>query len=103
MYWRSQGYSDSAIGLLFALCIVAEILLFARGRKLIERLGPPGLTACAATASIVRWSLTACELPTPLLAAVQVLHAATFAMQHLSAMQVLSRCIPPERAATAHP
>jgi PPP family 3-phenylpropionic acid transporter len=35
------------------------------------------------------------------LAAVQVLHAATFAMQHLSAMLVLSRTIPPERAATA--
>ncbi len=31
----------------------------------------------------------------------QLLHAATFAMQHLSAMLVLSRAIPPERAATA--
>ena len=35
------------------------------------------------------------------LATMQLLHAATFAMQHLSAMQVLSRTIPPERAATA--
>ena len=31
----------------------------------------------------------------------QLLHAATFAMQHLSAMLVLSRAVPPERAATA--
>jgi MFS transporter, PPP family, 3-phenylpropionic acid transporter len=35
------------------------------------------------------------------LAAVQLLHAATFAMQHLSAMLVLSRSVPPERAGTA--
>ena len=36
-----------------------------------------------------------------MLAVVQLLHAASFAMQHLSAMLVLSRTIPPERAATA--
>ena len=31
----------------------------------------------------------------------QLLHAATFAIQHLSAMLVLSSSVPPERAATA--
>ena len=30
-----------------------------------------------------------------------MLHAGTFAMQHLSSMLVLSRAVPPERAATA--
>lgn len=101
LFWRAQGYSDTLIGLLIAEGIVAEILLFARGRKLVERLGPAGLTACAAAASVVRWSVTAMAPPLPLLAAVQFLHAATFAMQHLSAMLVLSRSVPPERAATA--
>ena len=101
LFWRAQGYSDTLIGLLIAEGIVAEILLFARGRRLVERLGPAGLTACAAAASLVRWSVTAMAPPLPVLAAVQLLHAATFAMQHLSAMLVLSRTIPPERAATA--
>jgi PPP family 3-phenylpropionic acid transporter len=68
---------------------------------LVERLGPAGLTACAASASLIRWSVTACAPPLTVLAAVQLLHAATFAMQHLSAMLVLSRAMPPERAATA--
>ena len=101
LFWRSQGYSDTMIGLLIAEGIVAEILLFARGRAVVERLGPAGLTACAAAASVVRWSVTAMAPSLPILAAVQVLHAATFAMQHLSAMLVLSRSVPPERAATA--
>ncbi len=101
LFWRAQGYSDTLIGLLIAEGIVAEVLLFARGRKLVERLGPAGLTACAAAASLLRWSVTAMAPSLPLLAAVQLLHAATFAMQHLSAMLVLSRCVPPERAATA--
>jgi MFS transporter, PPP family, 3-phenylpropionic acid transporter len=101
LFWRAQGYSDTLIGLLLAEGIVAEVLLFARGRKLVERLGPSGLTACAAGASVVRWTVTAMAPPLPVLAAVQLLHAATFAMQHLSAMLVLSRGVPPERAATA--
>ncbi len=101
LFWRSQGFSDTMIGLLIAEGIVAEILLFARGRRLIERLGPAGLTACAAGASVVRWTVTAMAPPLLILAVVQLLHAATFAMQHLSAMLVLSRFVPNERAATA--
>ncbi len=64
-------------------------------------MGPAGLTACAAGASVVRWTVTAMGPPLPVLAAVQLVHAATFAMQHLSAMLVLSRFVPAERAATA--
>ncbi len=101
LFWRSQGMSDTMIGLLIAEGIVAEILLFARGRRLVEKLGPAGLTACAAAASVLRWSITAFAPPLPVLMAVQLVHAATFAMQHLSAMLVLSRFVPAERAATA--
>jgi MFS transporter, PPP family, 3-phenylpropionic acid transporter len=93
--------SDAVIGLLMAEAIIAEIALFAWGRGLIERLGPAGLTACAAGASALRWSVTALAPPLTVLAAIQLLHAATFAMQHLSAMLLLSRAVPPERAATA--
>ena len=101
LLWRSQGLSDQTIGLLLAEGIVVEILLFWRGRRLIERLGPSGLTACAAMASIVRWSAIAFSPGLPMLVAVQLLHAATFAMQHLSSMLLLGRAVPPERAATA--
>jgi PPP family 3-phenylpropionic acid transporter len=101
LFWRSRGLSDTVIGLLIAEGIVAEIILFARGRRLIERLGPAGLTVSAAAASVLRWTITAFAPPLPVLAAVQLLHAATFAMQHLSAMLVLSRFVPTERAATA--
>jgi PPP family 3-phenylpropionic acid transporter len=101
IYWRSQGIGDATIGLLFAEGIIAEIALFLRGRRLVERLGPAGLTACAAAAAVVRWTGMALAPPLPVLALLQLLHAATFAMQHLAAMMLLSRSVPPERAATA--
>jgi PPP family 3-phenylpropionic acid transporter len=101
LYWRSQGISDTTIGLLLAECIVAEVLLFARGRAVVERLGPAGLTGCAAAASVLRWGVSSLVLPVPILALIQPLHAATFGMQHLSAMMMLSRFVPTDRAATA--
>lgn len=101
LFWRSQGFSDTVIGLLLAEGIIMEILLFARGRRLIAYLGPAGLTFCAALACAIRWGVTAASPPLAILALIQLLHAATFAMQHISAMTVLSRHVPVERAATA--
>ena len=96
-----QGIGDATIGLLFAEGIIAEIALFLRGRRLVERLGPAGLTACAAARRCGALDGTALAPPLPVLALLQLLHAATFAMQHLAAMMLLSRTVPPERAATA--
>lgn len=101
LYWRSQGIGDRTIGLLFAEAIIAEIALFLRGRRLIEWLGPAGLTACAALAALIRWTGTAFAPPLYVLFLLQFLHAGTFAMQHLSSMMMLTRFVPPERAATA--
>jgi MFS transporter, PPP family, 3-phenylpropionic acid transporter len=99
--WKAQGIGDRTIGLLFAEAIIAEILLFLRGRRIVEWLGPAGLTACASVAAVIRWSAIAAAPSLPVLFALQPLHAATFAMQHLSAMVLLSRYVAPERAATA--
>ena len=79
---------------------MAEVALFIWGRALVERLGPARLTALAAGSSVLRWTLTAFVTEVPALAAVQLLHAGTFALQHLSAMLVL-RTLPAARAGTA--
>jgi PPP family 3-phenylpropionic acid transporter len=72
LYWRAQGLRDSVIGLLIAEEIIAEVGLFAWGRRLVEHLGPVGLTACAATASLIRWSITAFAPPLVVLARLPV-------------------------------
>lgn len=100
LHWRASGINDAVIGLLIAEGIVAEIALFIWGRNLVERLGPPGLTGVAAACCILRWMVTAFTVSVPVLASVQLLHAGTFACQHLSAMLVL-RTLPPRRAALA--
>lgn len=100
LHWRAAGLGDATIGLLIAEGIVAEVALFLWGRRLVERLGPAGLTGVAALAFAVRWSAMAFIVDWPALAVLQLLHAATFACQHLSAMLVLRR-LPAERAGMA--
>ena len=100
LHWRAAGVSDALIGLLIAEGIVAEIALFVWGRRLVEWLGPARLTGIAASACLLRWTLTAVTSSVPLLATIQLLHAGSFACQHLSNMLVL-RTIPAPRAALA--
>jgi PPP family 3-phenylpropionic acid transporter len=101
LHWRSLGLSDTAVGLLIAEGIVMEIVLFVWGGRWTARLGPARLTALAASGCLLRWTVLAFATTWPVLAAVQVLHAVTFAMQHLSAMTMLTRHAPPGRAAGA--
>jgi len=79
---------------------VVEVLLFLWGGRLAARLGPAGLATAAASAGVVRWSVTAETTWLPALAAVQLLHAVTFGAQHLGSMRVLAT-LPPGQAATA--
>jgi MFS transporter, PPP family, 3-phenylpropionic acid transporter len=101
LYWRSLGYSETTIGLLWAEGVVAEILLFWQGRWLLARLGPAGLMALGGAAGVVRWSLTGFVSWLPLIWLLQALHALTFGASHLGAMHYLVRTVPPSAAATA--
>ncbi len=101
IWWRQAGLGDGAIGLLIAEGIVMEIALFTWGGRWVARLGPARLTALAAAGCIVRWTALGFTTALPVLATVQLLHAATFAMQHLSAMAMLGRHVPGSRRAAA--
>jgi PPP family 3-phenylpropionic acid transporter len=101
LHWRTHGVHEGTIGLLWAEGVLSEIILFFLARPMAERLGPPGLIAVAATAAVLRWSVIGTTTAVPWLVAAQALHGATYGMTHLSAMLLLSRTIPPAKAAVA--
>jgi PPP family 3-phenylpropionic acid transporter len=100
LYWTSLGYDGSTIGILWAEGVIAEIVLFALGARLVARLGPARLLVLAGAAGIVRWGLTAEAVQLPALLALQLLHALTFGAAHLAAMHFLARTLPPALSAT---
>ncbi len=101
LHWQAAGLGAGLIGGLWAVGVLAEVALFLWGRGLVARLGPLGLSLAAAGAGVLRWGVTALTVDPWLLVPAQMLHAATFGMQHLATMAVLSRVVPPAEAGTA--
>lgn len=101
LYWRSLGYSPALIGCLWAEGVVAEILLFWQGGRLLAHLGPLGLMALGGGAGILRWSLMGLASSPAGFAALQLLHAFTFGASQLGAMMFLARTVPPSAGASA--
>ncbi len=100
LYWRSLGFTGTEIGALWAIGVIAEILLFSISGRVVARLGPLRLIAVAATAAIVRWALFPSLLHFHEFLAVQVLHGLTFGAAHLGLVHHVAQSVP-ERLAGA--
>jgi MFS transporter, PPP family, 3-phenylpropionic acid transporter len=100
--WQAAGLAPETVGLLWAVAVAAEVVVFfLLGRLLLARLGPGGLSALAAAAGALRWAVMAVTAWPPAMFLVQPLHGLTFAALHLAAMAVLARAVPGRLAATA--
>lgn len=100
LHWQAAGLNEVTIGGLWAWGVLAEVVLFAAGGRLVARLGPRGLLLVAGGAGVVRWAMLAATTAWPLLIAAQTLHAATFGAAHLAAMHFISRNAPASSNAT---
>jgi PPP family 3-phenylpropionic acid transporter len=99
--WRAKGLDDGAIGLLWAMGVVAEIGLFALGRNLAERIGIIRLLLIAGVAAALRWTITPFIDDFLPLLAIQALHALTFGATHLAAMMFIQRRVPASATSSA--
>lgn len=99
--WTSKGYGGATIGVLWALGVAAEIVLFAFAPRFPQSIAPVTLILIGAAGGIVRWTTTAFDPPFVVLAPIQMLHALSFGATHLGAMMFLSRNAPEGSRATA--
>lgn len=100
--WRAAGISAAQAGLLWATSVAAEIVVFLfLGRWILERLGPGRAMALAALAGVIRWGAAAQTAWFPVMALVEPLHGLTFALLHLTCMDMIGHVVPARMAATA--
>jgi PPP family 3-phenylpropionic acid transporter len=97
--WQAAGLGGGTIGALWALGVIAEIVLFAVSGRLT--LGPLALLGIGAAGAVVRWTAMAFDPPFVLLPALQCLHALSFGATHLGAIAFIARSAPAEIGATA--
>ena len=90
------GYSRGFAGQMWALAVVAEILMFIFGGRWTARLGAQRLMLVAMASATLRWLLIGFGAQAlPLLVLAQLLHATSFACYHLVAMHYVQRLFPP--------
>jgi PPP family 3-phenylpropionic acid transporter len=89
--WRDLGFSSATIGLLWAIGVVAEILVFAfLGRGVGRGSAAVGLVLVGAGASIFRSAALAADPGLATTFALQALHGLTFGATHLGTMGALA-------------
>lgn len=95
IYLDEHGYGRDVIGLLWALGVVAEIVVFLLMHRLMPRLGLRSLLLMSLLAASLRWWLIAgfVDLAFVMVLA-QLLHAASFGIYHAVAITFYHRWFP---------
>lgn len=95
MYLGLHGYGKQATGLLWALGVLAEVVVFAAGSALLRRFSIRMLFVVAALGTCVRWLIVAWWVEYPLaLVVAQLLHCLGFAVLHFAMVLSAQRLFP---------
>lgn len=102
LYLQRHGYSKAAIGLFWAVSVLAEIALFRWQSILFERFSASGLFAFSIGVAALRFALVGVSAGGfALLLVAQLLHAITFGLHHSASMALLHRWFEPAQQARA--
>jgi len=90
LYMVDHGYSETAIGQLWALGVVAEIAVFLKMHHWLPRFGARKLMLTAAALTALRWLLIALFVEQVwIMAFAQTLHAASFGVYHAVSIHLI--------------
>lgn len=95
IYLESNGYTRSTIGLLWALGVVAEIVIFMLMHRLMPRFGARNLMMWALALTAIRWLVIGVSVDNhSVMIFAQLLHAASFGLYHAVAIHLIHRFFP---------
>jgi PPP family 3-phenylpropionic acid transporter len=95
LYLEDHGYSRTFTGWMWALGVMAEVVLFVFMHRLIGRFGAERLFVLSMLLTGIRWLLLGTWVDSlPLLVLGQVLHAATYGLFHASAIHLVHHVFP---------
>jgi MFS transporter, PPP family, 3-phenylpropionic acid transporter len=90
--WQASGFSGLTIAGLWALGVMAEIVVFALSPRFT--LSPATMVLIGALSAVGRWTFTAQEPSLALLALVQLAHGLTFGLTQVGIMSLLVYRVP---------
>jgi PPP family 3-phenylpropionic acid transporter len=90
--WQQSGLGGVTIAVLWALGVIAEIVVFAVSPRFT--LQPAVLVLIGALSAVLRWWITALEPQPGVLAIVQLAHGLTFGMTQVGTVGLMLRHVP---------
>ncbi len=90
--WQLAGLGGLTIAALWALGVVAEIVVFALSPRFTLR--PSMLVVIGGVGAMLRWLITAQEPPVAVLAVVQLAHGVSFGLTQVGIMGLMVRHVP---------
>jgi PPP family 3-phenylpropionic acid transporter len=91
IYLADAGYGTTAIGVLWSLGVIAEILVFLAAPAWMRRFAAVDILIASFALGVVRFALIGWAVDSPAaLVAAQLLHAATFGTCHLASVALIS-------------
>ena len=95
IYLEAHDYSRSVVGSLWALGVLAEVVVFTQMHRLLPRFGAANLLLLATIITTARWVLIALFVDqVPVLLLAQVMHAASYGLYHAAAISLIHRLFP---------
>lgn len=95
IYLEASGYAAGLIGLLWAVGVVAEVLLFLLMHRLLPRYGARNLMLVTLALTALRWLLVGWMVQSlQVLVLAQLLHAFSFGVYHAVAISLVHRFFP---------
>lgn len=92
IYLEQHGYSRSAMGWLWALAVMAEVIAFTQMHRWLPRFGEQRIMMVSLLLAAVRWAVIGVGIESPVVVwSAQLLHAASFATFHAAAISVIYR------------
>ncbi len=90
IYLEDHGYSRTVIGWLWALGVIAEVLVFLFMHRLVPRFGLRNIFLASLLCAALRWALIGLYVDNmPIMIFAQTLHAASFGIYHAVSIQLI--------------
>lgn len=99
--WTAAGFDGVTIGALWAIGVIAEIVLFAMSGRFPLAIGPLALLSFGAGGAMLRWIVMAFDPPALALPFLQALHGLSFGATHLGLIGFVAQTAPQRLGATA--
>lgn len=102
LHWQAAGTSGAAMGGLWALGVLSEVVVFScLGYRMNGAASAAGLLVASSATAILRWGAMSCDPDLSALMCLQVTQGLTFGVTHLASIFLLTRLAPGSMQARA--